>query len=180
VNIPTSGLLNKRVLKINVGFLLSVGPGNSKDVTLDITDPVRISHDLVASSVIGGLRLTRTKEGILVQTPALVVTVDRECARCLDPFDYAIPVEVEELYAYPHPISETEFFVAKDGQLDLSPLLRAEVFIALSHREYCRPDCLGLCIYCGVNHNYETCDCASQQIDPRMAKLRELLDTGEK
>jgi uncharacterized protein len=178
VNTTHQSPLSNRVLKINVGFLLSAGPSNSKDVQLDIHDPVRIADDLLAKAITGKLRLSRTKEGILVQTN-LEIHVERDCARCLDSFEYAIPVNVEELYASPRPLGDNEFFVGADAQLDLAPLLRAEALIALSHRQYCREDCQGLCPNCGTNLNHETCDCKAQAIDPRMAKLKELLDADK-
>lgn len=171
-------LLSNRVLKINVGFLLSDGPGNSKKFELNIDNAVRIADDLVAQSISGDLRLSSTKEGILVQTKLNVLVV-RDCARCLDPFDHAVPVKVEELYASPRPMDETEFFVGEDGQLNLAPLLRAEVLIALSHREYCSTDCKGLCPICGTNLNHESCDCERNPIDPRLAKLQQLLDKDD-
>ncbi|MEL6307888.1 MAG: DUF177 domain-containing protein [Chloroflexota bacterium] len=173
----TSGasLLSNRVLKLNVGFLLSDGPGNSKKFELNIDSPVRIADDLIAKAILGELRMSCTKEGILAQTK-LHVHVERECARCLDMFEHAIPVQVEELYASPRPIGDTEFFVGDDGQLNLAPLLRAEVLIALSHRQYCSADCKGLCPVCGINLNHESCDCEREHIDPRLAKLKELLD----
>lgn len=172
----SANLLSNRVLKINVGFLLSDGPGNNKDIEINIDDSVRIADDLVARSIIGQLRLSRTKEGILAQCK-LNVVVESSCARCLDTFEHTIPVIVEELYASPRPIGGTEFFVGQDAQLDLAPLIRAEVLIALSHREYCRPDCKGLCTVCGINLNHENCDCETEYIDPRMARLKELLDS---
>lgn len=173
-----ASLLSNRVLKLNVGFLLSLGPGNIRDVPFEIEDPVQIADDLVANAITGSLRLSRTKEGLLVQTH-LIVTVDRECARCLTGFEQSIPVSVEELYAYPTPLPETEFFIGQDGKLDLAPLLRAEILIALSHREYCREDCKGLCPVCGINRNEASCTCEADLIDPRMAVLKQLLDSQE-
>ncbi len=178
MNASHASPLSNRVLKLNVGFLLSLGAGNTRDVPFEIHDPVQIADDLTANIITGHLRLSRTKEGLLVQTH-LVVTVDRECARCLREFEHAIPVEVEELYAYPHPLPETEFFIGQDAKLNLAPLLRAEILIALSHREYCREDCKGLCPVCGTNRNEESCDCEGEQIDPRMSVLKQLLDSGE-
>jgi len=176
VNTSSASLLSNRVLTINVGFLLSDGPGNQKNIEVEIDNPVRIADDLVAKSIQGHLKLSRTREGILVQGN-LDISVDRECARCLDAFVHDIPVNVAELYASPHPIGETEFFVGQDAKLNLAPLLRAEILIALSHRELCREDCKGLCTVCGVNHNHENCDCEIDNIDPRLAKLKELLDS---
>lgn len=176
MNTSSASLLSNRVLTINVGFLLSDGPGNQKVMDVNIDDAVRIADDLVAKSIIGQLRLSRTKEGILVQGK-LNIAVDRECARCLDAFEHHIPVSVEELYASPRPIGETEFFVGQDAKLNLAPLLRAEVLIALSHRQYCSDDCKGLCPVCGINLNQDSCDCELDNIDPRLAKLKELLDS---
>jgi len=178
VNTSNASPLSNRVLKLNVGFLLSLGSGNIRDVPFEIEDSVQIADDLVAKSIEGSLRLSRTKEGLLVQTH-LVVTVDRECARCLSIFEHAIPVEVEELYAYPHPLPETEFFIGQDAKLNLAPLMRAEILIALSHREYCREDCKGLCPVCGINRNEDSCTCESELIDPRMTVLKQLLDSQE-
>lgn len=177
MNTATAGHLNKRVLKLNVGFLLSAGPGNHKTVDMNITDAVKIAEDLTVNSIKGHVRLSRTKEGILVQTSDLHLLVDRECSRCLEPFEHPIQINIEELYASPHPIDESEFFIGQDAQLDLAPLLRAEALIQLSQREYCREDCKGLCVHCGANLNETTCSCADNQIDPRMAKLKELLDS---
>ncbi len=38
----------------------------------------------------------------------------------------------------------------------------------------CRADCRGLCPTCGVDHNVATCDCATDEPDPRWAALRSL------
>lgn len=178
MNTTGASLLSNRVLRLNVGFLLSAGPGNHKDMSLDITDPVRVADDLIANRIEGVVRVSRAKEGILAQTD-LTLHATRQCSRCLEEFEDPLHIKVEELYAHPKPIEETEFFVGKDAKLDLAPLVRAEALIQLSHRAYCQEDCKGLCMYCGVNLNHETCDCADDQIDPRMAKLQELLDAGE-
>jgi uncharacterized protein len=166
--------LSNRVLKINVGFLLSDGPGHSQDSRLDIPEPVRVADDLTINTIDGNLRLTRTKEGILVQSK-LMIGVDAECSRCLDTFQHHLNIDVEELYMHPAPIA-SEFFVGQDAILDLAPLLRAEVLIQTSHPALCREDCKGLCPTCGINRNHETCDCETETIDPRFAALKALLD----
>jgi uncharacterized protein len=170
--------LSSRVLILNVGFLLSAGPGNHKDIPLDVNEPIRIADDLTAHAINGNLRLSRTKEGILLEAD-LVVAIECECARCLEVFEQSVRVQLQELFAHPRPIAESEFFVGADAKLDLAPLLRAETLIELSNRQYCREDCKGLCPVCGINRNYETCHCQDQNIDPRLAKLREILDSKE-
>jgi len=169
--------LSQRALKVNVGFLLSAGPGLSQDSRLDSDTPIQVADDLVINDIHGTLRLTRTKEGVLVQSH-LQVGVDAECSRCLETTQQEVPVDVEELYVHPTPIPGNEFFVGADAILDLAPLLRAEVLIQTSQRVLCRPDCKGLCPTCGANRNHESCDCAENRIDPRLAGLRALLDSS--
>ncbi|MFW5748784.1 MAG: YceD family protein [Chloroflexota bacterium] len=167
--------VNSRVLKLNVGFLLNAGPGHSRDSELDIPT-VRVSDDLLLEYLRGKLRLSHTKEGILVQAH-LDTAVHDECYRCLDPVLNEISLELEELYTT-QPHRETEFQVSDDGILDLAPLLRAETLIEESHRVLCQDDCKGICPQCGVNRNRETCDCDVDDIDPRLAALKQLLDSN--
>ncbi len=165
--------LSNRVLKINVGFLLNEGPAHSHDSELDFP-AVRIAEDLTLGYVRGRLRLSRTKEGILVQAH-LHIGMQDECFRCLDPVARDIEVDLEELYTF-HSMAESEFSIDEDAVLDLNPLLRAEVLIKTDQRAICRPDCKGICPDCGANLNHESCECQQDTIDPRFAALRQLLD----
>jgi len=170
---PTTYITN-RVLKLNVGFLLTAGPGHSHDSELAIPT-VRVSEDLLLEYVQGPLRLSRTKEGILVQASLCTMVYD-ECYRCLEPIEHTVTVEIEELYTY-HSQSDTEFNINDDAILDLAPLLRAEVLLNASQRALCQTDCRGLCSGCGANLNHTACTCDLDDIDPRLARLKELLDT---
>lgn len=164
--------MNNRVLKINVGFLLHASSGTSNDSTLDFPD-VQVSDEITLNYIRGNLRMSRTKEGILVQSH-LITAFDDVCFRCLDPIEHVMEMEIEELYAF-NSHADTEFRVGDDGILDLGGLLRAEALIEQSHRQLCKPDCKGLCPECGANLNHETCTCQVDMIDPRLAILKTLL-----
>ena len=86
-----------------------------------------------------------------------------------------VVIDLEELYNYPMP-KDSEFSLSDDGILDLAPLIRAETIIEDTYGALCRPDCKGLCPECGTNLNHTTCTCAEDQVDPRFAGLRQLLD----
>ena len=169
----TPHYVSNRVLKLNVGFLISDGPAHSQDTQFDVP-AVRLADDLYLEYIRGPIRLSRTREGILVQGH-LDVGVSGECYRCLDPVHQEIGIDIEELYTYPVSVG-VEFCVHEDGILDLTPLLRAEVLIATSRGLLCRDDCRGLCPQCGANRNHTTCSCDEGAIDPRLAKLKQLLD----
>jgi uncharacterized protein len=169
----TNGFVGNRVLKLNVGFLLSSGPGYSHETAFDVP-AVRVSPDVDLAYIRGPLRLSRTKEGILVQGK-LTLGIEDECYRCLDPVNHELVVDIEELYTHP-PRSDSEFGINDDAILDLAPLLRAEVIILETYGVLCRPDCKGLCSKCGENLNRGEHHCEDDEIDPRLAKLKDLLD----
>lgn len=168
-----NGYVSNRVLKLNVGFVLSAGPGYSHETSFDVP-AVRVAQDVDVTYIRGDLRLSRTKEGVLVQGK-LHVGVEGECYRCLEPIAQDVTIDIEELYTYP-PSKAAEFSVGEDAILDLAPLLRAETLIADSRGGLCKPDCKGLCPECGANLNREPAHAHEDDIDPRLAKLKQLLD----
>ncbi len=179
----SNGYLNKRLLKLQVGFLLSEGPGNSRTIPIHIPQRLHVDQDLYLESLSGNLTLTRTKEGILVQG-ALRVFHLRECDRCLEDFVHEFALSVAELFAVPPDPNKCVFSVDSNGEIDLGHLLREEVIIEESYRAVCRGHCRGLSAESGVNLNYES-DTAlddSQDLgsyaayDPRLSILKQLLD----
>ena len=165
--------VSNRVLKLNVGFLLNAGPGHSHDSIFDVP-AVRVADDVFLKYIKGPIRLSRTKEGILVQGQ-LEIGIEDECYRCLEPVSHNLTIKLEELYGYLTP-GNAEFRVYDDGILDLAPMLRAEALIVLSRGILCREDCKGLCSECGTNLNFDTCDCEHEDVNPQFAQLKQLLD----
>lgn len=167
------GYVNSRVLKLNVGYLLASGSGYSRDSYLDLP-PTRVADDLDIEYLRGDLRLSRTKEGILLQAQ-LEVCVKAQCYRCLTDVNHPIKLNLEELYTTSR-IGDVEFVIDEGGILDLAPLVRAETLIEGEHRILCKTDCKGICSVCGTNQNTDSCDCDYDDIDPRLAALKQLLD----
>ena len=62
-----------------------------------------------------------------------------------------------------------------DGEeIDLTPLFRDQVVLAVPFAPLCSEDCKGLCPQCGADRNLETCDC-KPPVDPRWAGLQQHL-----
>ena len=175
--------LNKRLLKLQVGFLLMEGPGNSSVFPIQIPQRVNIDEGLYLDALNGSLTLTRTKEGILVQG-TMQACHQRECDRCLEEFVHEFAVSVAELFASPGDTGKSVFTVDSNGDIDLAMLLREEIIIEESCRVVCRDNCQGLSTESGVNlnHESETAIVDSQDLgsyaayDPRLAILKQLLD----
>lgn len=176
MNSSANSYVSNRILKLNVGFLLTDGPGHIRDSHFD-APKVRVSDDLELEYLRGPVRMSRTKEGILVQAH-FETGLLAECSRCLDISLHHLEIDIEELYAYPATF-DTEFSLNDDGILNLAPLLRAEALIVTSQRLLCSEDCKGLCPHCGTNLNKTTCTCDVEELDPRLAVLKQLLDPNQ-
>jgi uncharacterized protein len=124
------------------------------------------------------LRLESVMEGVLVSGTARAVAAG-ECVRCLDPIERSIEVELQELYAYPgherDDDDDAELPQLEGDLIDLEPVLRDAVVLALPFQPVCRADCPGLCPQCGERladdpgHSHES-------TDPRWAALQDLID----
>jgi uncharacterized protein len=87
------------------------------------------------------VRLESLHDGILVSADVDVVA-EGQCSRCLDDIALPIEVDIQEVFAY----SEDEAFdyTVVDEYIDLEPLVREAVVLALPFQPVCRPDCPGL------------------------------------
>jgi uncharacterized protein len=62
-----------------------------------------------------------------------------------------------------------------DGKtIDLDPIVREQLILALPLTTVCREDCKGLCPQCGINRNDATCSCETKPVDPRLAPLKNI------
>jgi len=63
-----------------------------------------------------------------------------------------------------------------DGKtIDLDPIVREQVLLALPVSVLCRDDCKGLCGSCGQDLNEKDCGHGQKkELDPRLAKLKEI------
>lgn len=166
---------DNRVLKLNVGFLLKEDAGYSRDFCFD-EDRILVTQDVTISRLKGSLHLTRTPQGVLVQG-VLGAGIPAECTRCLASFVLAFQIGFSDLFLYPRPADSTDpYFVHETGIIDLTPILREEGILAIPIQSLCKPECKGLCSHCGQDLNMAACDCRAEQVDPRLAGLRALLD----
>lgn len=62
-----------------------------------------------------------------------------------------------------------------DGKtIDLDPIVREQVLLALPLYVVCKDDCKGLCSVCGQNLNERECGCERKRVDPRLAALKDI------
>ena len=126
------------------------------------------------------LRLEAVVEGVLVSGSASGRLVG-ECARCLVDVEDEFLADVQELYVYPESDAEPDEASRMEGDLiDLEPVLRDQVVLALPFQPLCTDDCPGLCPECGVRLEDEPGHKHEDGVDPRWTALQGLLPQDEK
>ena len=163
-------------------------PGSQREVTLTVPAPAELGIDILSvpegSPVTFDLRLEAVMEGVLV-TGTARAGLDGECARCLDPITDELEVTFQELYVYDdhtrtkpgHESDDSEddeVSMLEDDLLDLEPLLRDAVVLALPFQPLCQDDCPGLCTECGASLKQDPDHTHDDPIDPRWAALTTL------
>lgn len=165
------------LLRLNVGFIMAESAGYTRDFPIEIP-AIHLPPDLTLLDLNGTVRVTRTAQGLLVQAN-LQATVPAECVRCLIEFQQALQVEFTELYAFKRElITETSelLLLPETGKIDLAPIVREEMLLAMPINPVHDPDCKGLCPICGENLNEDPDHQHDDPIDPRLDTLRSLLD----
>jgi uncharacterized protein len=120
-------------------------------------------------------RLESVMEGVLV-SGEIEVPVTGSCARCLEPVEDTLVLDVQELFAYPGSTTEAtseedEVRHIEGDFLDLEPLARDTIVLNLPLAPVCSDDCQGLCVDCGQRLNDLPADHAHELVDPRWAGL---------
>jgi uncharacterized protein len=116
------------------------------------------------------------------------------CGRCVGPVDVGFDEKIRVTYLPKHEMQEEDEDEAKpesddegveleeedldlfpyEGEaIDLEPLVREQVILAVPYAPLCREDCKGLCPQCGVDLNTGSCRC-EKPIDPRFEALKGL------
>lgn len=165
-----------RSLLVNATELLRE-PGTRKHVREVVSgsdmDP---GHEAIAGDVTVTLDLESTLDDVGV-TGTIEVPWQGHCRRCLKPMTETIAVDVDERYR-DAPGPDDDAFPIERGQLDLRPMVREEVLLAVDELRVCRPDCPGLCPVCGRDVSVEPCDCDATLVDERWSVLDQLRDDG--
>jgi uncharacterized protein len=163
-------------------------PGSQREVTRTVPAPADLGIEVLrvpeGAPVELDLRLEAVMEGVLVTGEASAL-LEGECARCLEPISEEIEVRFQELYVYDDQGSfgaggdnagteDDETSRLEGDLLDLEPLLRDAVVLALPFQPLCEDDCPGLCAECGARLRDDPDHTHEPAVDPRWAKLQQI------
>jgi uncharacterized protein len=157
-------------------------PGSSRTIRRSAPTPYAFGVEGIIAVPSGAevdldLLLESVVEGVLVSGTASA-PVAGECSRCLDPIAQHIDVEITELFAYPDSTTdettdEDEVSRLVHDLVDLEPVVRDAIVLALPGAPLCDDDCAGLCPGCGGKRADLGPDHRHETIDPRWAALTE-------
>jgi uncharacterized protein len=165
-------------------------PGSQRTQVVTVPAPAELGIEVLrvpeGSQVEIDLRLEAVMEGVLVTGTATAELVG-ECVRCLEEIHDEIEVSFQELYVYDDQShhrdgddeEDLEVRRLEDDLLDLEPLLRDAVVLALPFQPLCEDDCPGLCPECGARLKDDPDHAHEAPIDPRWAGLQALQDTED-
>ena len=158
-------------------------PGSQRTKVFSVEAPAELGIDVLGvpegSAVEFDVRLEAVMEGVLVSGTASA-DLEGQCSRCLEPIEDSITVDLQELFVYdddhhhgrPGGDDEDDGVSRLEGDLvDLEPLLRDAVVLALPFQPLCRDDCPGLCVECGARLADDPDHRHDDPIDPRWAAL---------
>lgn len=181
-------------MRVNIDEIKEDGLRKLWDVSRQTIDEM-VAGDRSGYRAAGPLHVeasfTKLERRVILKVRARPV-MSCECIRCLAPISVEVPIEFEltlvpedEYESEPHSAKddakgvESGSFVAKGAdeevyrgkEIDLDPILREQVVLALPGYPVCRESCKGLCSSCGANLNERECGCERRVPDPRWAGL---------
>ena len=159
-------------LVVNAAELLRQPGGHRRVVTEIALGAVDLDDARLTGDVAVDVTLESTLDDVVV-TGFLRVGRHDACRRCLRPIDDVLEVRVDERYRV-DPAAADDAFPIVNGQIDLAPMVREEVLLAIPDAPLCRPDCPGLCPICGAELAEGPCGCDTTVRDERWAVLDQL------
>jgi uncharacterized protein len=115
-------------------------------------------------------------DSLFVLQGRLESTLSLECSRCLKPVETTFSVDVlEEFTRHASGARDEEIREFFGEEIDATGVLREIILLSLPVKPLCSPDCQGLCPYCGIDKNVDSCTCKPDSVDPRLAVLAKLI-----
>ncbi len=117
-------------------------------------------------------------ENLLELQGQLQCILELTCSRCLSKFPMELDIPVQEKLSIQMDTADEDediIFLESDI-LDVTEIMLENIILYLPIKRLCKEDCKGLCQQCGTDLNSSSCNCESDDIDPRLAKLKDFFD----
>jgi uncharacterized protein len=182
-------------MRVNIDEIKEGGLGRSWDVSREQLSEL-LAGDRAGYQARGPLhvdaRLDKVERRVRIDAHAKA-PLAAACGRCLGPVSLDLPVDFELTLVPADEYADAEgaekdtstgkvagSFQSGDAEeevytgkvIDLDPLVREGLLLALPAYPVCKEGCKGLCPVCGANRNDRECGCDPHVPDPRWAALK--------
>ena len=139
---------------------------------------------LVPPTISGQARLKGNRVEV---SGRLAARVQLECDRCLKPIElpldsrfkleYVTAADYQAQQAVELTEEDLDLSVFDGEVIDVDELVTEELLLAIPDQVLCNDNCKGICPVCGKDRNAVECNCETQEVDPRWAGLKKLVNS---
>lgn len=171
------------MIQIDVSRLKST-QGDVRAIEMDVNlEPLKADAEVFIFNEPLHLSLKATSIGDAIAVSGQIrANITVACGNCLESFILPLSTDISEAYynQSQEGVEAGEEWIPYSGDfIDITPEVVRNILLELPMRLVCKEECRGLCPGCGENLNSSRCTCSKENIDPRLAKLKSLLDAKE-
>ena len=156
-----SQVLTNPGMSVNVDENIALCDVSINGQDIHFTKPVKVSGTV------------KNISGVLYMELKCNANFETQCSRCLDTVSEELDFEVNERLSKMS--SDEEVLLIDSHEFDLDETVVKSFGLELPINYICSDNCKGLCHVCGCNLNHQNCDCEDDNIDPRLAALKDFL-----
>ncbi len=189
-------------MRVKIDEIKEAGLRRAWDVSRDTLDEI-VRDDPAGYRARDGARvegeLHKLDERVILGATAQA-PLTAPCGRCLTQVSHDVPVRIDRTFvpaagggsggdddaggsgpgrAGSFDVRDADEETYSGKTIDLDPVLREAVLLALPPYPVCSDGCKGLCPVCGANLNERDCGCDRSVPDPRWAGLQKLRDKSK-
>lgn len=169
MKVDLSNLITGKYYQVDLDNTIEINEIETEENNIKLTKAIKIK---------GGIY--NTEDGIYLQAK-VYFEFETKCSRCLK----EITIEEENNLEYriqfkeDEEISSDEEVIKVSGYaIDLTKPIISSILLSIPMKTICDENCKGICPQCGNDLNEGQCNCKNNNIDPRLAKLKELMDNN--
>ena len=156
-------LLKKKVYEVNFEGTMDLKEFFDGSETIEILKPIKVYGEI-----------KRVGE-ILELTAKIETEIGFACSRCLLNSAMELKFDVLEKMTNIKTVDKDDELIFIEGDvIDITDIIVNNIMFNMPFKKLCSDNCKGLCQKCGVNLNSSTCSCENDDIDPRLAKLKDV------
>lgn len=166
MKIDVSDLLKKNITKKHIDLtILEKGFCDGRE-PISFVGPVKLEGTL---SLVGDM---------LDLDATATAKIELICSRCLEKFVRDIHIDIHEKFSNENVNKDDDYIFIDSDAIDITEIIENNIILSLPIKNLCKEDCKGLCQICGTNLNNSSCNCGNQDIDPRLAGLKDFFSSN--